>query len=307
MKNSKLRPKKSLGQHFLYDPAIAARIVNAAALEPETPVIELGAGRGVLTKALADKQIRLIALEIDRKLSVELAAFLHGEKFLKTVPTGGGRKKPAADDLEGRGASLVSGGGESPEIINADFTKLSLTGLLVSRGFEKCVLFGNIPYNLTRHVLFAFLVDEIEVIKSAYLMLQKEVGDRIVSGPGSRVYGITSVILQCLYDIRPVARIAAGSFFPPPKIDSAVLEFVAKKEPLVPVTELGAFMRFVKNIFQQRRKILHNSIKTFYTFTEPMLEELQTATGISLSERPEALGKEQLLKLFYKLNEVAKI
>jgi len=273
LQTNKLHPRKSLGQHFLYDPAIARRIVDAADLTSAEVVVELGAGRGILTKVLAEKCDYVIALEIDRRLGDELA-----------------------DLLQGRG-----------EVINADFTGLSITGLVAPRGFERCVLFGNIPYNLTRHVLFSFLVDEVEMIAGAYLMLQREVGERIVSPPGGRVYGITSVILQSLYHVRPVMRVLPGSFSPPPKVESIVLEFIPLAEPIVRPEALGAFSRFVKNVFQQRRKTIQNSIKAFYAFTNQMLEELQAVSGIDLQKRPEALSKEELLLLFEKLNEVAKV
>jgi 16S rRNA (adenine1518-N6/adenine1519-N6)-dimethyltransferase len=293
--SKKLRPKKSLGQHFLYDPAIAGKIAGAARLGPGKMVVELGAGRGILTKQLISTGARLIALELDKDLTAELAAILQ-EPAQELEQHGGYRIHTAADGEEGW-----------VEVINADFTKISLTGLLIARGFEQCVLFGNIPYHLTRHVLFSFLVDEIEMIESAYLMMQREVGERIVSAPGSRVYGITSVVLQSLYDIRIAFRVAPGSFFPKPKVESVVLEFVPKAAPLVRTDDLRRFTRFVKNVFQQRRKTISNSLKTFYALSEEMLRELHAATAVSLTKRPEALSKEELWKLFITINEVAKV
>jgi 16S rRNA (adenine1518-N6/adenine1519-N6)-dimethyltransferase len=287
---NKLRPKKSLGQHFLYDPAIGAKIVGAARLGSDSVAVELGAGRGILTRPLAATGARVIALEIDRNLAAELGSFLHGE-------SGGSTGEPLP--LPAQGADRV-------ELINADFTKLSLTGLLVSRGYDRCVLFGNIPYNLTRHVLFSFLVDEVEMIQSAYLMVQREVGERIVSDPGSKVYGITSVVLQSLYDARILFRVLPGSFTPRPKVESVVLGFVPKSVPLVEPMDLRRFTRFVKCMFQQRRKTIHNSLRTFYTMSEQMLKEVHAATAVDLQKRPEALSKEELLKLFETVDEVAK-
>jgi 16S rRNA A1518/A1519 N6-dimethyltransferase RsmA/KsgA/DIM1 with predicted DNA glycosylase/AP lyase activity len=165
MERKAFRPKKRFGQCFLYDPAIAGKILACVDIEPGQAVIELGAGKGILTKPLAQRGVRLMALEIDPELCAELER----------------ATREAQDSPEG-----------DVEILNVDFTRISLTGLLASRGLESCVLIGNIPYNLTRDVLFSFLVDEVEMLDAAYLMTQREVGERIVSPPGSRVYGITS-------------------------------------------------------------------------------------------------------------------
>ncbi|MBP2681234.1 MAG: rsmA [Candidatus Krumholzibacteriota bacterium] len=262
-----------LGQNFLHDPAIAARIVEGAGLSPEATVIELGAGKGILTRPLAAAGVRLIAVELDRELHAELAAFF-GEEHCKNP----------------REAGPV-------EIVQADFTKLTITGLLSARGLERCVLFGNIPYHLTRDVLFSFLVDEHEMIEGAYLMVQREVGERIVSPPGSRVYGITSVVLQSLYDARPLFRVGPGAFFPRPKVDSIVVAFRPLAAPMVEAMELNEFVTLVKNLFQQRRKTIRNTLKSFYTLSEEELDEIAGKTGVSLDKRPEELGKETFLAL----------
>ena len=268
MKQKTFRPKKRLGQNFLHDPAIAARIVEAASLAPGAAVIELGAGKGILTRPLAERGVRLIAIELDRELHAELER------------------------------SFNSGGpSTSVEVVSADFTKLSITELLASRGFERCVLFGNIPYHLTRHVLFSFLVDEHERIEAAYLMVQREVGERIVSPPGNRVYGIPSVILQSLYAARPLFRVGPGAFFPRPKVESIVVEFKHLQKAVVEPNELKGFVTLVKNLFQQRRKTIRNTLKKFYSLSETDLGEIEKTTGVSLDKRPEELGKEIFLSL----------
>lgn len=281
MKNKGFRPKKRLGQHFLYDPAIAGRIVEAAGLSPDDVVVELGPGRGILTRPLAATGARVIALEVDPELHQALDDVLAAEF---------GPSEPSA-------APRV-------EILKEDFTRVSIGSLLASRGLAGCVLMGNIPYYLTRDVLFSFLVDERARIRRAYLMLQREVGERIVSAPGSRVYGITSVILQSLYAVRSLFRVAPGSFNPRPGVESAVLEFRALPQPLVGDGEIDGFKRFVKNVFQQRRKTLHSTIKAFYSATEEDLQKIHAATGIDLGRRPEALRKEDLLGLARAVAEV---
>ena len=262
-----------LGQNFLHDPAIAGRIVGSAGLAPEATVIELGAGKGILTRPLAAAGVRLIAIELDWELEAELSAFFGEENG----------KNP-------REAGPV-------EIVHADFTKLTLTGLLSARGLERCVLFGNIPYHLTRDVLFSFLVDEHEMIEGAYLMVQREVGERIVSPPGSRVYGITSVVLQSLYETRSLFRVGPGAFFPRPRVDSIVIEFKPLLQTLVEPMELNGFVSLVKNLFQQRRKTIRNTLKSFYSLSEEELDEIASKAGVSLDKRPEELGKETFLEL----------
>lgn len=278
MNKKAVRPKKHLGQNFLHDPAIASRIVEAAELTPEATVIELGAGKGILSRPLAGKGVRLIAIELDRDLAAELEEFFGA---------GAGAEKRASGS---RGDENAAAG--AVEILNADFTKLTLTGLLASRGAERCILFGNIPYHLTRDVLFSFLVDEREMIDGSYLMLQREVGERIVSPPGSRVYGITSVVLQSLYAVRPLFRVGPGAFFPRPKVESIVVEFRPLEEPVVAPEELNAFVPLVKNLFQQRRKTIHNTLKQFYSLSERELAGIAREVGVPLDKRPEALGKE---------------
>jgi 16S rRNA (adenine1518-N6/adenine1519-N6)-dimethyltransferase len=241
-------------------------------------VIELGAGKGILTRPLAERGARLIAIELDRELHAEL-------------------ERCFAEARESACDSTRLPMRASVEVLSADFTKLSITELLASRGLERCILFGNIPYHLTRDVLFSFLVDEHEMIDAAYLMLQREVGERIVSPPGNRVYGITSVILQSLYAVRPLFRVGPGAFFPRPKVESIVVEFKHLEKAAVEPGELKGFVALVKNLFQQRRKTIHNTLKQFYTLSESELGDIEQTTGVSLEKRPEELGKDAFLDL----------
>jgi 16S rRNA (adenine1518-N6/adenine1519-N6)-dimethyltransferase len=283
LKRKSFRPKKHFGQHFLYDPAIAAKIVDAAGAKADSTVIELGAGKGILTRLLARQGGRVIALEVDRELYGALTEEFAG-------------RAPGPDEAS-----------QGVEVLNVDFTKISLTGLLAARECDRCVLVGNIPYNLTRDVLFGFLVDEYEIIESAFLMLQKEVGERIVSPPGTRVYGITSVILQSLYSVKPVLKVLPGSFAPKPRVSSVVISFKPLEEPLVQSGELEHFTRFVKNLFQQRRKTIHNTMKTFYALSETDLKEIGSMADIDLQLRPEELATSVFVRLSRTLTEVTKI
>ena len=272
-----------MGQHFLYDPAIARKIVDLAKLQPDDVVVELGAGRGILTQALIDKGVPVIALELDRALCGELR-----ERFTRELDRG-------VDGLP------------QLELLNVDFTTVSLTTLLVERDLNRCVLMGNIPYNLTREVLFSFLVDEHETINASYLMMQREVADRIVSKPGSRVYGIPSVVLQSLYSVRSLFKVLPGSFVPKPRVKSAVLEFRSLAEPMMAPDLMPPFIRMVKNVFQHRRKTLQNTIKASYSTSASALRDIETASGIDLTKRPEQLSKEELFELFRAIETVTTV
>jgi 16S rRNA (adenine1518-N6/adenine1519-N6)-dimethyltransferase len=265
LKDGRFRPKKRFGQNFLHDRGTAAKIVAAARIGPNDVVVELGPGRGVLTRLIAETGARLVALELDRGLVEELGAAFAGRPNV--------------------------------EVVSADFTKVSLGTLLGERGLDRCVLIGNIPYHLTRDVLFDFLVDEYASIARSVIMMQREVGDRIASPPGSKVYGIPSVVLQSLYDIEVVTKVGAGSFYPRPRVASIVLAFRPLAKPLLEPDEVRPFIALVKNVFQQRRKTVHNTLRAFYSLSEESLEQIRAQTGIDLQSRPEALSKEALLSL----------
>lgn len=279
LKRKTVRPKKRLGQNFLYDPAIAGRIARATGASPGDVVVELGAGHGILSRALLELGVRLIAVEVDRDLAGELRGVLE-EAAPPDVPA---------------------------ELIRGDFTRLSLRGLLEERGLgPRCVLVGNIPYYLTRDVLFGFLVDEHQAVARAVVMVQREVGERIVSPPGNRVYGITSVVLQSLYEVEVVTKVAPGSFHPRPKVASLVLAFTPLAQPRLAAGGIEAFLGLVKNLFQQRRKTIHNTLRASYSLSGEQLEALQAATGVDLTARPEALDQEAFHRLAEGLAEVTR-
>jgi len=273
LNQGRFRPKKRFGQNFLHDRGTAAKIVDATGVVGDELVVELGPGHGVLTKLLAASGARLVAIELDRELVAELEADFD-------------LRLGAGSDDRGR-----------VEILSADFTTVKLADLTAKRGQERCVLIGNIPYHVTRHVLFDFLVEEYEHVSRAVIMMQREVGDRIASPPGSRVYGITSVVLQSLYEIEVVTKVAAGSFFPRPNVASIVLSFTPLARPLVPPDQRKDFVRLVKNVFQQRRKTIHSTLRSFYELTDEALSRIGETTGIDLKSRPEMLSKEDFLLL----------
>ena len=273
MNQGRFRPKKRFGQNFLHDRGTAVKIVGATHVAADELVVELGPGHGVLTRLLADRGAHLVAVELDRNLVAELEA-----EFDEKLGAGSEARRRV-------------------EVVSADFTTVKLADLVQKRGQNRCVLIGNIPYHITRHVLFDFLVEEHQHVSRAVIMMQREVGDRIASGPGSRVYGITSVVLQSLYEIKVVTKVAAGSFFPRPKVASIVLSFIPLPRPLVPDEHRRDFVLLVKNLFQQRRKTIHNALRSFYELGDDALARIGETTGIDLKLRPEMLSKEQFVLL----------
>lgn len=218
-----VRPKKHLGQHFLKDKNIAARIVDSLVLSPEhNQVIEIGPGTGVLTQFLQLKPIDLRLAEIDR----ESIAYL----------------KEHFPDL-------------SAKIIEGDFLDLSLDQI-----FQGDIqIIGNFPYNISSQIFFKVL-DHRQQVNQVVCMLQKEVADRIAEKPGSKTYGILSVLLQAYYDIEYLFKVPPGVFFPPPKVMSAVIRLTRNKTEKLACDEV-LFKVVVKQAFQNRRKTLRNALK----------------------------------------------
>lgn len=247
-----VKPKKALGQHFLKDLQIAQRIANTLADHKGTPVLEIGPGMGVLTQFLLEEGHDLKVVELDS----ESVAYLE-----QNFP-----------DLKGR-------------IIAQDFLKLDLSQLYPDRF---CVI-GNYPYNISSQIFFKVL-DYKEQIPCCSGMIQKEVAERLASAPGSKAYGIISVLLQAWYDIEYLFTVSEQVFNPPPKVKSAVIRMTRNSR-----TELGCdeklFKTVVKTTFNQRRKTLRNSIKPilgkdFPDYHLPIFDK-----------RPEQLSVEQFIEL----------
>lgn len=220
----KVRPKKSLGQHFLIDQSIAQKIVEALPVTgPMSPVLEIGPGTGVLTRYLAEiKNIDLKLIEIDR----DSVAFLN-------------KKYPA----------LAS------KIIEGDFLEMELDNI-----FEgKFAIIGNFPYNISSQIFFKAL-EHRDKVESIVCMLQKEVADRIASPHGNKTYGILSVLLQAYYTIEFLFKVPPEVFNPPPKVMSGVIRLQRNSRVALGCDE-KLFTQVVKQGFNTRRKTLRNALK----------------------------------------------
>jgi len=217
-----VRPKKSLGQHFLKDLAVAERIAGVLSPFPDLPVLEVGPGTGVLTQFLLKNNPDLTVVELDK----ESVTYLNNHY----------------PELKGR-------------IIEADFLKLDLNTLFPD---SFCVI-GNYPYNISSQIFFKVL-DYKDKIPCCAGMLQKEMAERMASKPGKKAYGIISVLLQAWYNIDYLFTVEPVVFDPPPKVKSAVIRITRNARSALDCDE-SLFKTVVKTAFNQRRKTLRNSLK----------------------------------------------
>ena len=249
----KVRAKKSLGQHFLTDLSIAERIAHTLDDFKHLPVLEVGPGMGVLTQYLLEMGLDLTVVELDQESVDYLEA--------------------ACPQLHGR-------------IIGEDFLKMALKRLYGDQPF--CVI-GNYPYNISTQIFFKVL-DYRDQVACCSGMLQREVAQRIAEPPGSKTYGILSVLLQAWYDIEYLFTVDEHVFNPPPKVKSGVIRLTRNA-----VTDLGVDERLFKNIvklsFGQRRKMLRSSLKPIFGANPSLME------GDVFRQRPEQLSVDDFVAL----------
>ena len=219
-----LRPRKRWGQHFLCDPAVAQRIVDAAALGPDSVVLEIGPGLGALTDELAARAARLYLVEIDRGLTARLAARY--------------AERPHVRVLQG------------------DVLTLPLDELVAE---PSATVVANLPYNISTPVVFR-LLELRRRFPRAILTLQREVAVRLASPPGRATYGVTSVLVQAFAEVRLRFAVSRRSFFPRPQIDSTVVELAWTAAPRVEIGDVRLFTSVVRAAFGQRRKMLRNAL-----------------------------------------------
>ena len=248
-----VKPKKFLGQHFLKDLQVAQAIADTVDACPDLPILEVGPGMGVLTQYLLGKGRELKVVEVD----YESVAYLRQEF-------------PALED----------------SIIEDDFLKMHLDRLFGGRPF---VLTGNYPYNISSQIFFKML-DYKDLIPCCTGMIQKEVAERIAAPPGSKTYGILSVLIQAWYDVEYLFTVHEHVFNPPPKVKSAVIRMTRNH-----TTDLGCderlFRQVVKTTFNQRRKTLRNSIKPLTGKDNPVTEDAL------FNRRPEQLSVQEFIHL----------
>lgn len=247
-----VKAKKNFGQHFLKDENIANRVAETLNDFPTLPVMEVGGGTGMLTKFLLKREVDLKVVEIDNESIVYL--------------------KEHFPELEGR-------------IIEKDFLKLKLDDYFNT---EFCII-GNYPYNISSQIFFKVL-DNKELIPFCSGMIQKEVAERMAAPPGNKTYGILSVLMQVWYDIEYLFTVNEQAFIPPPKVKSAVIKLTRNNREKLNCNE-KLFKTVVKTSFNQRRKMLRNSIKSLLS------EDSLLPDDPLLTKRPEQLSIEQFEQL----------
>ena len=247
-----VKAKKHLGQHFLKDENIAKKIADTLPQSGFDRIIEIGPGMGVLTQYLLKKEQDLTVIEIDK----ESVAYLQSHY-----------PELAAN------------------ILSEDFLKIGLNALFPNK---QLAIIGNFPYNISTQIVFKALENR-EIVPVFSGMFQKEVAERIASKPGSKVYGILSVLTQAFYETEYLFTVSEQVFCPPPKVKSGVIRLIRKENFHLDCDE-ALFFKVVKTAFQQRRKTLRNSLKLFE------LSASLTENKI-FSERPERLGVAAFVEL----------
>ncbi|NDV17208.1 16S rRNA (adenine(1518)-N(6)/adenine(1519)-N(6))-dimethyltransferase RsmA [Muricauda sp. TY007] len=259
-----VKAKKHLGQHFLKDESVAEKIAQTLSLEGYKNVLEIGPGMGVLTKHLLQRDLDLVAMDLDDESIVYLNHSFPLEH---------------ADILKNNNRL---------NIIEADFLQFDLTQLY---GDEQFAITGNFPYNISSQIVFKML-EMREQVPEFSGMFQKEVAKRICEGPGSKTYGILSVLVQAYYHAEYLFTVPPSVFDPPPKVDSGVLRLTRKKELNLPCDE-RLFFKVVKTSFNQRRKTIRNSLKVFNlsdnlkedTIFDQRPEQLSVADFVTLTQK----------------------
>jgi len=254
-----IRPRKRLGQSFLEDMNITRRIASLAEPSQEDTIVEIGAGLGFLTEELALKAGKVIALEIDPRL---------------------------LDVLRRRFA-----GNPGVEIVGEDVLRYDFSSVSPGRRIK---IVGNVPYHISTPILF-HLLDFRGSIRCMILMFQKELAERIAASPGTKDYGIPSVLIARVASVVRELTVPSACFFPQPSVDSSVIRIVMKDDPEMR-PEDGHFTRVVRSAFASRRKTLRNNLRAA-GFPEETLERVFQETGIDAGRRAETLCVEEFARL----------
>jgi len=266
LKAEGLRPRKSMGQNFLADPALAGSIVRRARLKPDDVVLEIGAGLGALTLPLAAQAGHVFAVESDKKI----AAILNDELLASSV--------------------------ENVTIIEEDILRCDIRAL-VDRAHKPLKVAGNLPYHISSQVL-SQLINSRQVIEAAFLMFQKEVAERLTAKPGTKTYGRLSVLIQYCAETTPLVSVSAKAFFPRPNVDSQVVGIVFLDPVPFPAADEALLFRIVRAAFGKRRKMLRNAlIGSDLGFGGETVSDALALAGIDGKRRAETLSVEEFVRL----------
>lgn len=264
-----MRPKKSLSQNFLTNDKAARRIVESLDLKKDDTVLEIGAGKGALTGYLLEKVDKVLAVEIDKRLCSYLKQRFSNKKNLK--------------------------------LINKDILKINFRDS-VQPG-SSCKVVGNLPYQITSPVL-SLLLENKEFITLCVLMFQKEVALRICAVPGNKDWSPLSIAVQLYSDVKILFHLEPSSFFPPPQVDSSVIQMVFLSEPRVRVPDEKLFFWVVRSAFGQRRKMLMNSLTANLDLPKKGIEVILNKIDIDPRRRAETLSLNEFARLSSAMREM---
>jgi 16S rRNA (adenine1518-N6/adenine1519-N6)-dimethyltransferase len=257
--------RHALGQHFLTNEGVLRKIVGVIDPQPGDVIVEVGAGRGVLTARLAEKAGRVVALEKDERLVPGLR---------ETMPA-------------------------NVEVVHADVLKADFRAVSKKAGVPALRLVGNIPYSISSPLLFRAL-DERELLADCVFLLQKEVAERVTAGPGSKSYAPLGILLQNEFEARIAFLVAPGSFSPPPKVQSALLTLRRRPAPLHPGAADEPYRAFLRAAFAERRKMLWKNLAR--RATPAALTAAYKALGLARNARAEELSADTLFALYQALH-----
>jgi 16S rRNA (adenine1518-N6/adenine1519-N6)-dimethyltransferase len=257
--------RHALGQHFLTNEGVLRKIAGVSDPKPGDVIVEVGAGRGVLTTRLAEKAGRVIALEKDERLIPALRETMPG----------------------------------NVEVVHADALKVDFSAVLKKAGVPALRLVGNIPYSISSPLLFRVL-DERELLADCVFLLQKEVAERITAGPGTRSYAPLGILLRNEFDASIAFLVAPGSFSPPPKVTSALLTLRRRPVPLHPDAADEPYRAFLRAAFAERRKMLWKNLAR--RATPAALETAYAELCLSRRARAEELSPDTLFALHQALH-----
>lgn len=261
-----IRPLKRLGQSFLEDINIINKIISISNIQEDDTVVEIGAGVGIMTELIAEKVRKVIALDIDPRMVGILRERLAGYHQV--------------DVIKG-------------DVLKYDFS--SVGHELLSR---KTKVIGNIPYNISSQILFHLLAYR-QHISSMILMFQKELADRLIASPGTKEYGIPTVLVSMYTECFREMVIPRSCFYPEPKVTSAVMKIIIREKPLMDLNDHDFFVKIVKIAFSKRRKTLLNNLRSspLLGYSEREVVTALKKSGIDGVRRGETLTAEELGKL----------
>lgn len=262
--------KKSLGQNFLVDLNVIREVLNKAGITKRTGVIEVGPGIGSLTEQLAKRAGKVVAFEIDQRLI------------------------PVLEDTLSPYGNI--------EVINEDILKADLKKTIAEE-FSECdevIVVANLPYYITTPILMNFLEQNLP-IERFYVMMQKEVGERISAAPGSKTYGSLSIAIDYFTEARVVQNVPKSVFMPPPNVDSIIVEMVRRETPKVEVENEALFFKLTRGAFGQRRKTILNNYSSIFEDgkkKKDVIHQMLEQAGIDPGRRGESLSTEDFAKIY---------